>query len=125
MKKLLLLVILSLALAACSNEAGLEEQKINSLSEDKQENIKDNVTHRGVYLYDFSAKTPLLVARVSEGSTIELEEVDDGVVGVNIEENPDSEDDELKIFRMTLPNEVDEVKLYMDGLETHFDGVQR
>lgn len=127
MKKLLFLAVLSLSLtlAACSNEAALNEEEFESLSEDIQQNIEENVTHRGVYLYEFSERTPLLVARVSEGSSIELTDEDDGVVAVQVEENTDTEEDELKIYRLSLPNDVQEVKLFIDDLETHFDGVQR
>lgn len=127
MKKLLFLAVLSLSLtlAACSNEAALNEEEFESLSEDIQQNIEENVTHRGVYLYEFSERTPLLVARVSEGSSIELTDEEDGVVAVQVEENTDTEEDELKIYRLSLPNDVQEVKLFIDGLETHFDGVQR
>lgn len=127
MKKLLFLaaVSLSLTLAACSNEAALNEEEFESLSEDMQQNIEENVTHRGVYLYEFSERTPLLVARVSEDSSIELTDEDDGVAAVQVEENADTEEDELKIYRLSLPNDVQEVKLFIDGLETHFDGVQR
>lgn len=125
MKKLMLLVVFTTVLVACSNEVALNEEEYDVLSQDIKDNIEENVNHRGIYLYEFSQRTPLLVARVSEGSTIELEEVEAGVVGVEVDENTDTEEDELRIFRLTIPNDVHEVKLYIDGLETHFDGVQR
>lgn len=125
MKKLMLLIILSVTLAACSNEASLNEEEVGALSEDVQQNIEENVTHRGVYLYEFSERTPLLVARVSEGSNVELTEVEEGVIGIEVDENTETEEDELRVFRINMPNDVHEVKLFIDGLETHFDGVQR
>ena len=125
MKKILLVMITAMMLSACNNEASLNPEDFESLSEEMQTNIEENTSHRGVYLFEFSERTPLVVAQVKEGTDISLTQESEEVVGVEINTSEEGEAEEMQVYRLELPNDIHEVKLYVDGMETHFDGVQR
>ena len=125
MKYFLLFILLSIELTGCTavGQSGVEEMGVNELDNELQEYVETEEINNIMHVEAEDGNSHYIVFYAPGATELTAEETDDGFLDVKMDKPDEAEDEILHVYELTIGNEVETLRYYINGTETHVEAV--
>ena len=125
MKYFLLFILLSIELTGCTavGQSGVEEMGVNELDNNLQEYVETEEINNIMHVEAEDGNSHYIVFYAPGATELTAEETDDGFLDVKMDKPDEAEDEILHVYELTIGNEVETLRYYINGTETHVEAL--
>lgn len=125
MKYFLLFILLSIELTGCTavGQSGVEEMGVNELDNELQEYVETEEINNIMHVEAEDGNSHYIVFYAPGATELTAEETDDGFLDVKMDKPDEAEDEILHVYELTIGNEVETLRYYINGTETHVEAL--
>ncbi|HIV81694.1 MAG TPA: hypothetical protein H9994_03205 [Candidatus Salinicoccus merdavium] len=125
MKYFLLFILLSIELTGCTavGQSGVEEMGVNELDNELQEYVETEEINNIMHVEAEDGNSHYVVFYAPGATELTAEETDDGFLDVKMDKPDEAEDEILHVYELTIGNEVETLRYYINGTETHVEAL--
>jgi len=125
MKYFLLFILLSIELTGCTavGQSGVEEMGVNELDNNLQEYVETEEINNIMHVEAEDGNSHYVVFYAPGATELTAEETDDGFLDVKMDKPDEAEDEILHVYELTIGNEVETLRYYINGTETHVEAL--
>lgn len=125
MKYFLLFILLSIELTGCTavGQSGVDEMGVNELDNELQEYVETEEINNIMHVEAEDGNSHYVVFYAPGATELTAEETDDGFLDVKMDKPDEAEDEILHVYELTIGNEVETLRYYINGTETHVEAL--
>lgn len=123
MKYFLLFILLSIELTGCTavGQSDVEEIDVSELDSELQEYIETEEVNNIMHVEAEDGNKDYVVFYAPGATELTAEETDDRFLDIKMEKPEKSEDEILHVYELNIGNNVETLRYYIDGTETHVE----
>lgn len=125
MKYFLLFILLSIKLSGCTavGQSGVEETDVNELDNELKEYVETEEVNNIMHIEAEDGNNHYVAFYAPGATELTAEETDDGFLDIKMEKPEDGKDEILHVYELTIGNEVETLRYYINGTETHVEAL--
>ena len=125
MKYFLLFILLSVELTGCTavGESDVEEIDVSELDNEMQEYVETEEVNNIMHVEAEEGNDNYIVFYAPGATELTAEENDDGFLDIKMDKPEDAEDEILHVYELNIGNEVETLRYYINGTETHVEAL--
>ena len=125
MKYFMLFILLSIELTGCTavGQSGVEETDVNALDSELQEYIEAEEINNIMHVEADDGNKNYIAFYAPGATELTAEETEDRFLDIKMEKPEESEDEILHVYELDISNNVDTLRYYIDGTETHVEAL--
>lgn len=125
MKYFLLFILLSIELTGCTamGQSDVEEIDISELDNELQEYIETEEINNIMHVEADDGNKNYIAFYAPGATELTAEETEDRFLDIKMEKPEESEDEILHVYELDISNNVDTLRYYIDGTETHVEAL--
>lgn len=125
MKYFLLFILLSVELTGCTavGESDVEEIDVSELDSEMQEYVETEEVNNIMHVEAEDGNDDYIVFYAPGATELTAEETDDGFLDIKMDKPEDAEDEILHVYELNIGNEVETLRYYINGTETHVEAL--
>lgn len=125
MKYFLLFILLSVELSGCTavGESGVEEVDANELDSELQEYIESEEINNMMHIEANDGNNHYVIFYAPGATGLTAEESEDRFLDIKMDKPEESEGEVLHVYELTVGNNVDTLRYYINGTETHVEAL--
>lgn len=123
MKYFLLIILLSIELTGCTavGESGVEEVDVSELDRVLQEYIETEEINNIMHVEADDGNKNYIAFYAPGATGLTATEAEDRFLDIKMDKPEDSEDEILHVYELNISNDVDTLRYYINGTETHVE----
>lgn len=125
MKYFVLFVLLSIELTGCTavGESSVEEMDLSELDSELQEYIETEEVNNIMHVEADDGNKNFVVFYAPGATELTVEEAEERFLDIKMEKPEESEDEILHVYELNISNNVDTLRYYINGTETHVEAL--
>jgi len=125
MKYFLLFILLSVELTGCTavGESSVEEIDVSELDSEMQEYVETEEVNNIMHVEAKDGNNNYVVFYAPGATELTAEETDDGFLDIKMDKPEDAEDEILHVYELNIGNNVETLRYYINGTETHVEAL--
>lgn len=125
MKYFLLFILLSIELTGCTavGQSDVEEIDVSELDNELQEYIETEEINNIMHVEADDGNKNYIAFYAPGATELTAEEAEDRFLDIKMEKPEESEDEILHVYELNISNNVDTLRYYIDGTETHVEAL--
>ncbi|WP_052254570.1 hypothetical protein [Salinicoccus sp. YB14-2] len=125
MKYFMLFILLSIELTGCTavGQSGVEETDVNALDSELKEYVESEKVNNIMHVEAEDGNSHYVVFYAPGATELTAEETDDGFLDIKMEKPEESKDEILHIYELNIGNDVETLRYYINGTETHVEAL--
>lgn len=123
MKYFILFLLLSVELTGCTavGESSVNEIDVSELDSELQEYIETEKVNNIMHVEAEDGNKDYLAFYAPGATKLTAEEAEEGFLDIKMEKPEDSEDEILHVYELDLGSNVETLRYYINGTETHVE----
>lgn len=125
MRYFLLFILLSIELTGCTavGESEVKEIDIGELDSELQEYIETEEVNNMMHVEADSGNSDYIVFYAPGATELTAEEAEERFLDIKMEKPEDGEDEILHVYELKINSNIDTLRYYINGTETHVEAL--